>query len=322
VEAATDESEPRAFRIPEVCQRTGLGRTTVYAAIKGGSLKARKYGRTTIALAACGHGSRLSRHFADLGVTKANPVSYVGLEYCTAEYCGRTKCSEACWFGTYRRRVRQVQAIRRLMQQFDPPLHKIIAWKPDWGCPYDWLWYIKPRIAKALMTRVFNSMCSMSVTAVGIFKVVPAGFNANRFLAELHVIAGGATKEELESAFRPVQPDASVRIEAVEDVNRVIDEVTTGNSPRLLEPYNDPPKRPELTEFYAWLAEMEVGTRLFRYGCDENFDLITFRRITINPKVKKERTGRRRYYRKRRKRKPYRPWDVSSPQDLASYYED
>jgi excisionase family DNA binding protein len=41
----------RAFRISEVCDRTGLGRTSIYAAIKSGSLKARKCGRTTIVLA-------------------------------------------------------------------------------------------------------------------------------------------------------------------------------------------------------------------------------------------------------------------------------
>jgi hypothetical protein len=130
------------------------------------------------------------------------------------------------------------------------------------------------------------------------------------------MIVGGANREELESAFRPVQPDASVRISKVEDVNRVIDEVTTCNSPRLWEPFDDPPEPAQLAEFYAWLAEMKVATRTFRYGCDENFEL-TYRKIRFNPRPKKEpRPGRRRYYRKRPKSKPRRPWD-----DPASYYE-
>jgi excisionase family DNA binding protein len=51
MEAATENAELRAFRIAEVCARTGLGRTKVYAAIKEGSLKARKCGRTTVVLA-------------------------------------------------------------------------------------------------------------------------------------------------------------------------------------------------------------------------------------------------------------------------------
>ena len=45
-----DDQDLRAFRICEVCARTGLGRTTVYAAIKSGDLVARKYGRRTIVL--------------------------------------------------------------------------------------------------------------------------------------------------------------------------------------------------------------------------------------------------------------------------------
>jgi excisionase family DNA binding protein len=41
----------RAFRIREVCELTGLGRTSIYAAIKSGALIARRYGRCTIVLA-------------------------------------------------------------------------------------------------------------------------------------------------------------------------------------------------------------------------------------------------------------------------------
>jgi hypothetical protein len=41
---------PRAYRIPEVCRATGLGRTTIYEAIKSGALVARKWGRCTVVL--------------------------------------------------------------------------------------------------------------------------------------------------------------------------------------------------------------------------------------------------------------------------------
>jgi excisionase family DNA binding protein len=45
------KGEYRAFRISEVCAKTGLGRTTLYAAIKSGALRARKCGRRTLILA-------------------------------------------------------------------------------------------------------------------------------------------------------------------------------------------------------------------------------------------------------------------------------
>ena len=41
----------RALRISQVCELTGLGRTSVYAAIKQKRLIARKHGRRTLVLA-------------------------------------------------------------------------------------------------------------------------------------------------------------------------------------------------------------------------------------------------------------------------------
>jgi hypothetical protein len=54
--AARGDAEPErllplAYRIPEVCRRTGLGRTSVYEAIKSGTLIARRWRRCTIVLA-------------------------------------------------------------------------------------------------------------------------------------------------------------------------------------------------------------------------------------------------------------------------------
>jgi excisionase family DNA binding protein len=44
-------AKPRAYRISEVCALTGLGRTTIYHAIKNRELLARKCGRSTLVLA-------------------------------------------------------------------------------------------------------------------------------------------------------------------------------------------------------------------------------------------------------------------------------
>ena len=50
-ESASELSAPRAYRIPDVCRATSLGRTSIYAAIKSGALIARRYGRCTVVLA-------------------------------------------------------------------------------------------------------------------------------------------------------------------------------------------------------------------------------------------------------------------------------
>jgi excisionase family DNA binding protein len=47
-----DGRDRLALRIRDVCRLTGLGRTTIYAAIKAGDLVARKLGRRTVILAA------------------------------------------------------------------------------------------------------------------------------------------------------------------------------------------------------------------------------------------------------------------------------
>lgn len=41
---------PRAYSIAEVCRMTGLGRTSIYSAIKSGALVSRKWGRRTVVL--------------------------------------------------------------------------------------------------------------------------------------------------------------------------------------------------------------------------------------------------------------------------------
>ena len=44
--------QPRAYRIPQVCAITGIGRSSIYRSIKTGQLKVRKLGRSTIVLCA------------------------------------------------------------------------------------------------------------------------------------------------------------------------------------------------------------------------------------------------------------------------------
>ncbi len=44
------DAEPLSFRIPDVCKLTGLGRTSIYAAIKSGELVARRWRRCTVVL--------------------------------------------------------------------------------------------------------------------------------------------------------------------------------------------------------------------------------------------------------------------------------
>jgi excisionase family DNA binding protein len=46
-----DDNKPLAHTIKAACRVSGLGRTTIYAALKAGSLSAHKCGRRTLILA-------------------------------------------------------------------------------------------------------------------------------------------------------------------------------------------------------------------------------------------------------------------------------
>jgi hypothetical protein len=202
------------------------------------------------------------------------------------------------------------------MEKQQKPLHKIAVRKPVWGCPHGWLRYIKPSISRAETTRIFNGMCSMRVVAVGTVKIIPAGFGDKRYFCEIHAIVGGAPRQQIGLPFSFVdESNITVGISEITDLDVAIDEVTSCIS---MQPRDEQPPGPtELTEFYAWLANMKVGARLFRYGCDENFNLTTNRKIRF-PRPKKDRSGlRHRRYRKFRKRIPYRPWNAKH----SNYYD-
>jgi hypothetical protein len=221
-----------------------------------------------------------------------DPISYVGLEYCGLERCGRVDCSEACWFGTLRRRVTEVLAMRRMLEQRAGGLHKVIAWKPNWGCSFGELQKVKIAAAKAFMSRVLNGLYNTNIVAVGAFKVIPFGASEQRWISEVHVIVAGADEKALHDVFDPWVPETSVRISKVASLRETVDEVISCNTPRTLY-QNERPEAAQRAEFYAWLANMKIGSRVFRYGCDKNFGLIANRTIAYKPRRQKARSRRR-----------------------------
>jgi hypothetical protein len=123
--------------------------------------------------------------------SSVDPISYAGLEYCGPEHCGRVGCSEACWFGTLRRRVPEVREIRRLMEQHHGILHKVIVWNPSWGSESAEVQPVNIAAAKQLISRTLNSLCNVEVVAVGTIQLVTFGFGLDRWICEIHLIVAG-----------------------------------------------------------------------------------------------------------------------------------
>lgn len=65
-----------------------------------------------------------------------DPDRYKELADCGASGCGRNECMEACFFGTFRRRLRQVPTTLRLLQSAGPPFHMVHVSRALWSRPF------------------------------------------------------------------------------------------------------------------------------------------------------------------------------------------
>jgi len=62
---------------------------------------------------------------------------YDQLATCGAERCGADPCMEACWFGTRRRRLREISPVYSLIQHSEGPVYEArtlrSTWSRDWA---------------------------------------------------------------------------------------------------------------------------------------------------------------------------------------------
>jgi hypothetical protein len=225
-----------------------------------------------------------------------DPVSYVGLAYCGPERCCRVGCSEACVFGCLQRRSHHLPAIRHLLERHEGPLHEVRVLLPSWSRSFGALSRINMATARQLHRRALDRLFNPTLIAVGSLKVVP-NYNWKEWNVEIHLIVAGAKKNELEKVFsiHRLGKEKEVRVTRVDHLGTAIEGATDGTlQPRRQGLARVPPKKAQRAEFYRWLSELEVDSRLIRYGCDRHF----------NPLTKKPRTLKA----KPRKKRPYPTW--------------
>ena len=138
-----------------------------------------------------------------------DPERYEGLADCGPAGCGREECMEACFFGTFRRRLRQVRTAFRLLEDARPPFHEVRVSRALWSRPFGKLDEASIAAAKQLNRRRLDSLYIRegvayhreSVIAVGSFKVAPSPPNeTERWICEIHQVVAGAQKKESERA--------------------------------------------------------------------------------------------------------------------------
>ena len=107
----------------------------------------------------------------------ASPVRsrrYRDLSRCSATRCGTAECAEACYFGTFRRRLQEVPAALRCLQKAGPPYYEVRIIRASWRRTVGQLSTASIVAAKQLNRRALDSLYDLGVVAVGTFKVAPA----------------------------------------------------------------------------------------------------------------------------------------------------
>jgi len=244
-----------------------------------------------------------------------DPGRYCGLADCRADYCAYKSCLEACWFGALRRRLGDVPAALRLLQDAGPPFLEVRISRGVWSRPLSKLKKASIKAARQLNRRALDKLFNHRIVAVGVFKVTPAlpAEKDDRWICEIHQIVAGVKQHELRLAFstkrdlgevRSARTDRylnpmrkypnRLRVEEIADLGPMVSEVLRRDLVAdWVHPYGDAPQRPNKArrrEFYEWLLGLSPGARLICYGCDQHFNKLEKLPRTIRPKVRKKRS--------------------------------
>jgi hypothetical protein len=235
---------------------------------------------------------------ARLAETKIDSGYTVGFEDCGPYNCGKVNCSETCAFGTRKRRLKEIIAVHRLMTKVKGPIHEVRVVRGVWRQPAGKLREVSIAAAKKLVRRVLDNLYNPDIIAVGTFKVSVSFADGGPFwIAEIHLILAGASKEELENVLCRNRPYRNTNLYGMTQVNNLgqtICEVLRREPQLWQHPANNKPssarpKKRYQAEYYMWALRRRLGARMFRYGCDGYFNPLKKRPRVIRPKTRKKR---------------------------------
>jgi hypothetical protein len=216
--------------------------------------------------------------------SSVDPDRYAGLDSCRLDYCGRVNCLEACPFGALGRRLSDVPAALRLLQNARPPFHEVRVSRALWSRPFGKLNEVGIAAARQLNRRALDRLYVSGIVAVGSFKVSPSPpHDTERWICEIHQVVAGVQKEELERALstetrtKLLWPFVDyLRVEEVQPRARLLNKVLRCDLSGWLHPWRhelppDGPTNAQRREFYEWLLGLSPRARLICYGCDRHF---------------------------------------------------
>jgi hypothetical protein len=195
-----------------------------------------------------------------------DPLAYVGLTQCGPNQCGRVGCSEVCWFGYLRRKVREEEEFRRLIADGRGTLCSVYIEKKGWSQDDPDLQKLDPVVGARLVRRLLRVLQTIKpVVACGTFKVEPRGTSSHwKWYVEL-LVSGPESFYLNSGLLKNKGPTTDIHVEKVKNTDKALDEVLDCNVAALVIKH----MLPRRTEFYKWLVRIKAGSRFIRHGYED-----------------------------------------------------
>jgi hypothetical protein len=185
------------------------------------------------------------------------------------------------------------------MTKVDGPIHEVRLSREVWARPAGKLRGASIAAAKKLIRRALDNLYNPDIVAVGTFKVsFSSAYGGPRWIAEIHQIVAGATKEELDKVLCRTRPGRDMNFLRVKQVNNLAQSIcdVLRREPQLWQhPYGNNelssarPKKQYRAEYYMWELRLRLGVRMIRYGCDRYFNPLKKKPRVVRPKARKKR---------------------------------
>jgi hypothetical protein len=201
-----------------------------------------------------------------------------------------------------RRSLDEIVAVHRLMTKVDGPICEVRFIRGTWARPAGNLRGARIVAAKEVVRRALDKLNNPDIVAVGTFKVsCSLGYKSARWIAEIHLIVAGATKEELDKAIcssrrrSGLTGISSLRVKHVKSLGQTVSDVLR-HRPQLWHhpwdrnrPSSARPAKVHRAEYHEWALSLRRGVRIVRYGCDRYFNPLKKKPRVVRVKIPKAR---------------------------------
>jgi hypothetical protein len=174
-----------------------------------------------------------------------------------------------------------------LRPRADAQVEEFILRRTTWCQPRGELNMVSPEALFKTLRRAFDSLRAPSLVAVGM---VDAWWGAEQWNAGARVFVAAPPDVDLYRAFDQTKYiGGPLDVVVVPDLGRALKQLFSGGQQAKSPVWSDDdvPNPGLRGEYYAWLAGLTPGSRIFRYGCDRYFNRLKKTAIPIRNKVKK-----------------------------------